>query len=138
MDFKLELIIIPVSDVDRAKEFYLKQAGFELLVDTPIGDGQRIVQLTPPGSACSIGFGAGVTDAAPGSAKGLHLVVSDVVAARELLVQRGTQVSEVRHVGEAGWAPGPHPERASYSSFAEFTDPDGNLWLLQEVDWSQG
>jgi catechol 2,3-dioxygenase-like lactoylglutathione lyase family enzyme len=121
MDFKLELIIIPVSDVDRAKEFYLKQAGFELLVDTPIGDGQRIVQLTPPGSA-----------------KGLHLVVSDVVAARELLVQRGTQVSEVRHVGEAGWAPGPHPERASYSSFAEFTDPDGNLWLLQEVDWSQG
>jgi catechol 2,3-dioxygenase-like lactoylglutathione lyase family enzyme len=137
MEFKLELVLIPVSDVDRAKEFYLKQAGFDLLVDTPIADGKRIVQLTPPGSACSIGFGTGVTDAAPGSAKGLHLVVSDIVAARDLLGQQGARVSEVRHVGEAGWAPGPHPERSDYSSFADFADPDGNVWVLQEVGRSK-
>jgi catechol 2,3-dioxygenase-like lactoylglutathione lyase family enzyme len=138
MEFKLELVLIPVSDVDRAKEFYLKQAGFDLLVDTPIADGKRIVQLTPPGSACSIGFGTGVTDAAPGSAQGLHLVVSDIVAARDLLVGQGLPVSEVRHVGEAGWAPGPHPQRSDYSSFADFADPDGNIWVLQEVGRSQG
>jgi len=137
MEFKLELVLIPVSDVDRAKEFYLKQAGFDLLVDTPIADGKRIVQLTPPGSACSIGFGTGVTDAAPGSAQGLHLVVSDIVAARDLLAGQGMQVSEVRHVGEEGWAPGPHPQRSDYSSFADFADPDGNVWVLQEVGRSK-
>jgi len=134
MEMKLELVLIGVSDVDRAKDFYLKQAGFDLLVDTPIGEGKRIVQLTPPGSACSIGFGDGVTGADPGSAQGLHLVVADIVAARAGLVQRGVTVSEVKHVGESGWAPGPHPDRANYQSFADFTDPDGNIWILQEVD----
>jgi catechol 2,3-dioxygenase-like lactoylglutathione lyase family enzyme len=138
MEMKLELVLIPVSDVDRAKEFYLKQAAFDLLADTPIGDGKRIVQLTPPGSACSIGFGDGVTGAEPGSAQGLHLIVADIVAARAALVERGVTVSEVKHVGNSGWAPGPHPERASYQSFADFTDPDGNIWILQEVDHSKG
>jgi catechol 2,3-dioxygenase-like lactoylglutathione lyase family enzyme len=133
MDYKLELVLIPVTDVDRAKKFYVEQAGFNLLVDTPIGDGQRIVQVTPPGSACSIGFGDGMTVAEPGSQRGLHLVVSDIVAAHAELTARGVKVRDVRHVDSAGWHPGPHPEQASYSSFAEFTDPDGNLWLLQEV-----
>ena len=134
MDYKLELILIPVTDVDRAKKFYVEQAGFNLLVDVPIGDGQRIVQATPPGSACSIGFGTGVTGAAPGSAQGLHLVVSDIVAARSELAERGVPVGEVRHIIDGVWQSGPHPQRASYGSFAEFTDPDGNLWLLQEVN----
>ena len=133
MDYKLELVLIPVTDVDRAKKFYVEQAGFNLLVDVPIGDGQRIVQATPPGSACSIGFGTGVTGAAPGSAQGLHLVVSDIVAARSELAERGVPVGEVRHIIDGVWHSGPHPQRASYGSFAEFTDPDGNLWLLQEV-----
>jgi catechol 2,3-dioxygenase-like lactoylglutathione lyase family enzyme len=133
MDYKLELVLIPVTDVDRAKKFYVEQAGFNLLVDTPIGDGQRIVQVTPPGSACSIGFGDGMTVAEPGSQRGLHLVVPDIVAAHAELTARGVEVGDVRHIDSTGWHSGPHPERASYSSFAEFTDPDGNLWLLQEV-----
>jgi catechol 2,3-dioxygenase-like lactoylglutathione lyase family enzyme len=139
MEYKLELVLIPVSDVDRAKEFYVKQAGFELLVDTPTGvEGQRVIQVTPLGSACSIGFGTGLTSAEPGSAQGLHLVVSDIVAARAELASRGVKVSEVRHIGEGGWTSGPHPERTSYSSFADFADPDGNIWVLQEVDRSKG
>src|SRR5580692_9090797 len=132
MDYKLELVLIPVTDVDRAKKFYVEQAGFNLLVDVPIGDGQRIVQATPPGSACSIGFGTGVTGAAPGSAQGLHLVVSDIVAARDELAGRQVEVSEVRHLESGQWVPGPHPQRANYESFAEFSDPDGNVWVLQE------
>ena len=111
VDFELELVWIPVSDVDRAKRFYLEQAGFDLLVDIPNGlPGHRIVQVTPPGSACSIGFGTGVTPAKPGSQQGLF-VVADIFGA---------------------WVPGPAPGRANYMSFAEFSDPDGNLWLLQE------
>jgi catechol 2,3-dioxygenase-like lactoylglutathione lyase family enzyme len=134
MDFKLELVLIPVSDADRAKRFYVQQAGFDLLVDTPTGlPGQRVVQVTPPGSACSIGFGTGLTAAEPGSQQGLHLVVPDIVAARDELTGRGVQVGEVRHITGGAWTPGPDPDRASYMSFAEFTDPDGNLWLLQEV-----
>lgn len=133
MDYKLELVLIPVTDVDRAKSFYIDKAGFDLLVDTPIGDGKRVVQLTPPGSACSIGFGTGLMDAAPGSAQGLHLVVSDIVAARAELTARGLEVSEVRHIESGDWHPGPHPQRSDYQSFADFRDPDGNLWLLQEV-----
>jgi catechol 2,3-dioxygenase-like lactoylglutathione lyase family enzyme len=133
MDFKLELVLIPVADVDRAKKFYLENAGFSLLVDTPIADGKRIVQITPPGSACSIGFGTGVTEAEPGSAQGLHLVVPDIEVARRLLTTRGVPVTEIRHVGSEGWQPGVHPEHADYSSFADFTDPDGNIWILQEV-----
>ena len=134
MDYRLELVLIPVSDVDRAKAFYVDQAGFDLLVDTPTGlPGQRVVQVTPPGSACSIGFGTGLTAAEPGSQQGLHLVVPDILAARSELTGRGVKVGEVRHIADGTWAPGPDPERANYMSFAEFTDPDGNLWLLQEV-----
>jgi catechol 2,3-dioxygenase-like lactoylglutathione lyase family enzyme len=134
MDYKLELVIIPVSDADRAKKFYVEQAGFSLLVDVGTGlPGQRIVQVTPPGSACSIGFGTGITAAEPGSQWGLHLVVPDIVTARDELIGRGVEVSEVRHIENAAWTPGPDPGRADYMSFAEFSDPDGNLWLLQEV-----
>ena len=138
MEYTLELVLIPVTDVDRAKRFYVEQAGFDLLVDTATGlPGQRVVQVTPPGSACSIGFGVGITAAEPGSQQGLHLVVSDIVAARAELTARGVDVGEVRHIGDGGWTPGLHPDRANYMSFAEFTDPDGNLWLLQEVDRSK-
>jgi catechol 2,3-dioxygenase-like lactoylglutathione lyase family enzyme len=134
MDYKLELVLIPISNVDSAKAFYLEKAGFDLVVDTPIGDGMRVVQLTPPGSACSIGFGDGLGVAAPpGSLRGLHLVVSDIVAARSELVERGVDVAEVRYMEDGIWKPGPDPQRRSYMSFAEFADPDGNVWLLQEV-----
>src|SRR3974390_352353 len=98
MDYKLELVLIPVSDVDRAKKFYLEEAGFGLIVDTPIGEGMRVVQVNPPGSEGSIGFGTGVPSAAPGSAQGLHLVVSDILAARAELAGRGVAVSQVRHI----------------------------------------
>jgi catechol 2,3-dioxygenase-like lactoylglutathione lyase family enzyme len=138
MDYKLELVLIGVSDVDRAKKFYLDNAGFVLIVDTPIGDGMRVVQVTPPGSQCAIGFGTGVTAAAPGSAQGLHLVVSDIVAARAELTERGVAVSEVRHLESGAWVDGPHPQRGNYESFADFTDPDGNIWVLQEVDRDKG
>jgi catechol 2,3-dioxygenase-like lactoylglutathione lyase family enzyme len=132
MDFKLELALIPVSDVDRAKAFYSEKAGFNLDVDTQVGDAFRVVQLTPPGSACSIGFGTGITDATPGSVKGLHLVVSDIVAARAQLVEGGVDVGEVRHLVSGTWVAGPHPQRRDYESFANFDDPDGNGWVLQE------
>jgi len=138
MDYRLELVLIPVSDVDRAKKFYLEQAGFVPIVDTPIGEGQRVVQVVPPGSECAIGFGTGITSAAPGSAQGLHLVVSDIVAARAELVGRGVAVSEVRHLESGTWVDGPHPQRSNYESFADFADPDGNVWVLQEVNRGQG
>jgi catechol 2,3-dioxygenase-like lactoylglutathione lyase family enzyme len=132
VDFELELMWIPVSDVDRAKRFYLEQAGFDLLVDIPDGlPGQRIVQVTPPGSACSIGFGTGVTVARPGSQQGLF-VVADLFAARDELAARGVEVGAVQHIADGAWVPGPAPGRADYMSFAEFSDPDGNRWLLQE------
>jgi catechol 2,3-dioxygenase-like lactoylglutathione lyase family enzyme len=134
MDYKLELVLIPVSDVDRAKKFYLEQAGFVLIVDTPIGPEQRVVQVVPPGSECAIGFGTGLTSAAPGAAQGLHLVVTDILAARAELTGRGVAVSPVRHLEAGTWVDGPHPRRANYESFADFTDPDGNTWILQEVD----
>jgi len=134
MEYKLELVLVPVTDVDRAKSFYLEQAGFALLIDTPVGEDMRVVQVTPPGSACSVGFGTGITAAPPGSAQGLHLVVCDIVAARDLLLGRGVQVSEVRHLASGTWVTGPDPERKNYMSFADFADPDGNLWLLQEVN----
>jgi catechol 2,3-dioxygenase-like lactoylglutathione lyase family enzyme len=131
VDFELELVWIPVSDVDRAKRFYLEQAGFDLLVDIPDGlPGQRIVQVTPPGSACSIGFGTGVT-AKRSSQQGLF-VVADIFAARDELAARGVEVGEVQHIVDGAWVPGPAPGRANYMSFAEFSDPDGNRWLLQE------
>src|SRR5216684_4518953 len=137
MDFKLELVLVPVTDVDRAKSFYVDQAGFYLEVDTPVGPDMRVVQVTPPGSACSVGFGTGITAAPPGSAQGLHLVVSDILAARAEMTERGVAVSEVRHLESGTWVDGPHPERANYESFADFTDPDGNIWILQEVDRSK-
>jgi catechol 2,3-dioxygenase-like lactoylglutathione lyase family enzyme len=133
MDFKLELVVLPVSDVDRAKAFY-EGAGFRLDVDHQAGEDFRVVQLTPPGSECSITIGKGLTPSAPGSSHGLHLVVTDIEAARAELVERGVDVSDVFHFGPNGQAPGPHPERVDYGSFASFSDPDGNGWLLQEVN----
>ena len=131
MDLKLELVLIPVQDVDRAKTFYMEKAGFNLEVDTRVGD-MRVVQLTPPGSACSIAIGIGITDAVPGSYRGTHLVVSDIVATRAELVERGVDVGEVRHLESGTWIPGPDLERRDYQSFAVFSDPDGNTWVLQE------
>jgi catechol 2,3-dioxygenase-like lactoylglutathione lyase family enzyme len=132
MDYKLELVLIPVSDVDRAKTFYAENAGFNLDVDHRAGDDFRVVQLTPPGSACSIALGTGITDAAPGSVRGTHLVVSDIEAARAGLVERGVEVSEVRHLESGTWVTGVDPEHHDYNSFADFSDPDGNSWVLQE------
>ena len=132
MDFKLELVVVPVSDVDRAKAFYEK-AGFTLDVDHRAGDTFRVVQLTPPGSACSITIGTGLTPAAPGSYQGLHLVVSDIEAAHTFLGDRGVEVSEPFHFGAEGQAPGLHPERSDYGTYLSFSDPDGNGWLVQEV-----
>ncbi|HTE69494.1 MAG TPA: VOC family protein [Actinomycetes bacterium] len=137
MDFKLELVLIPVADVDRAKAFYTEQAGFKLDVDTGPGAGFRVVQMTPPGSACSITVGTGITDAAPGSYRGTHLVVSDILEARAELVERGVEVSEVRHLESGKWVPGPDPARSDYGSFADFSDPDGNTWVLQEARRSE-
>jgi catechol 2,3-dioxygenase-like lactoylglutathione lyase family enzyme len=133
MDYKLELIVLSVTDVDRAKAFYEEKLGFDLDVDHRAGEDFRVVQLTPPGSACSITIGKGIAKRAPGSAEGLHLVVSDIEAAREELVGRGVEVSEFFHFGAEGQAPGLDPERRDYGTFASFSDPDGNAWLLQEV-----
>jgi catechol 2,3-dioxygenase-like lactoylglutathione lyase family enzyme len=133
MDFKLELVLIPVSDVDRAKAFYVEKCGFNLDVDHRAGEDFRVVQITPPGSACSFTFGNGITDAEPGSYRGTHLIVTDIEAARAELIERGIDVSEVRHMAPDGWQPGPDPEHQDYASFADFSDPDGNTWVLQEV-----
>jgi catechol 2,3-dioxygenase-like lactoylglutathione lyase family enzyme len=139
MDWTLELVVVPVSDVDRAKAFYIDQAGFKLEVDsgTSMGPEFRVVQLTPPGSACSIAIGTGIQQMEPGSLHGLHLCVSDIEAARDELVGRGAEVEEIFHFGEAGRASGVDPERRSYATFMPFSDPDGNSWLVQEVkrDW---
>lgn len=132
MDFKLELVLIPVADVDRAKAFYVDQAGFQLDVDHRAGDAFRVVQMTPRGSGCSISVGVGITDATPGSVRGIHLCVTDIEAARAELTSRGVQVSDIRHMGAQGWAAGAHPEHHDYASFADFADPDGNTWILQE------
>ncbi len=132
MDFKLELVVLPVSDVDRSKSFYADKVGFNVDVDHRAGD-FRVVQLTPPGSACSVTIGQGVTEATPGSVQGLHLVVSDIEAARAELVERGVDVGEAFHFEGGQRAPGPDPERGMYNSFADFRDPDGNTWVLQEA-----
>jgi catechol 2,3-dioxygenase-like lactoylglutathione lyase family enzyme len=134
VDMKLEVVVIPVSDVERAKRFY-GGLGWRLDADFIIGDAFRVVQFTPPGSPCSIHFGTGVTSAVPGSARNLYLVVSDIEAARAELVDRGVDVSEVFHRAGPGKPPliGRDPERRSYTSFATFSDPDANSWLLQEV-----
>src|SRR6478672_7993149 len=132
MDKKLELVVVPVTDVDRAKAFY-EGAGFTVDVDHRAGDEFRVVQLTPPGSSCSISIGIGITPAPPGCIQGLHLVVEDIAVAREELVAAGVDVSEPFHFGAEGQTPGLDPNRASYGTFASFSDPDGNGWLLQEV-----
>ncbi|MFC9078357.1 VOC family protein [Streptomyces sp. NPDC057062] len=150
MYMKLELVVLPVSDVDRAKAFY-EAAGFRLDLDKAVHAEWRAVHLTPPGSECSVMFGTGLTSAEPGSAQGLYLAVLDIEEARAELIARGIEVSEVFHDaggllfhghegGEIthrregqGWLAGPHPDRASYGSFATFSDPDGNGWVLQEI-----
>jgi catechol 2,3-dioxygenase-like lactoylglutathione lyase family enzyme len=137
MTGRIEVLILPVSDVDRARAFYTEKAGFTLDVDYQPSDDFRVVQLTPPGSACSIQVGVGLTDAAPGSARGISAVVEDLRAARDELLERGVDVGEIRHKSprddwRGGWAPGLDPDRADYASFADFSDPDGNQWVLQE------
>lgn len=126
MDFKLELVPVPVSDVDRAKAFYADQAGFNVDLDFSNGETFRVVQLTPSGSACSIAIGTGVVDTAPGSIQGLHLVVDDIHAARKELIERGVDVGEVQDMT----APG-----KPTVSYAPFTDPDGNGWTLQKLPY---
>jgi catechol 2,3-dioxygenase-like lactoylglutathione lyase family enzyme len=142
MDMKLEVVVLPVSDVDRAKDFYTQQLGFRLDADFPISNGYRIVQVTPPGSACSIIFGTGVAaDAGAGTHQGLHLVVSDIEQALRELASGGIDVTgpfhdvtgAFHHAGETARVTGLHPQRASYGSFASFSDPDGNGWILQEI-----
>jgi catechol 2,3-dioxygenase-like lactoylglutathione lyase family enzyme len=132
IDMKLEVVTLPVSDVDRAKSFY-QSLGWRLDADLVFGDDIRAVQFTPTHSGCSISLGKGITTAEPGSVQRLELVVSDIETAREDLIRRGVEVSELFHRGESGLAPGPDPERRSYLSYASFSDPDGNGWLLQEV-----
>ncbi len=143
MDFKLELVAVPVSDVDRAKAFY-SSLGWREDGDSRIGDDYRILQFTPTGSQASIIFGTGVTDAVPGSIDSLLLAVEDIDAARRELLARGVEVSEVFHdaggglgggfhIGDEGRAPGHDPERRSYASYASFHDSEGNRWVLQEV-----
>ena len=133
MDWKLELIVVPVSDVDRAKAFYSEIMGFHVDVDHSAGDSFRVVQLTPPGSACSIAIGKGLKAGEPGSVKGLQVVVEDIEAARVELVDRGVDAGDFFHFGEGGQTPGLHPERENYGTFFSFDDPDGNVWLIQEV-----
>jgi catechol 2,3-dioxygenase-like lactoylglutathione lyase family enzyme len=140
MDMKLEVVVVPVADVDRAKQFY-ESAGFRLDIDYVGDDGFRVVQLTPPGSQASIIIGSEITAAKPGSLEGLQLVVTDIEAARNELTARGVAVGEVfhdrggvfHHIGSECRAVGPDPERGDYGSWASFSDPDGNGWLLQEV-----
>ncbi len=145
VDMKFEVVVIPVSDVDRAKEFY-GRLGWRLDADFAIGDDFRVMQFTPPGSGCSVIFGKNVTAAAPGSAQGLYLIVSDIEAARAELLGRGVEISEVFHEPGGGYAgadepylfgrlrvSGPDAEHRSYRSFASFSDPDGNGWLFQEI-----
>ncbi len=131
MDWKLELVVLPVADVDRAKAFYMDQAGFNLDVDHSAGEDFRVVQLTPPGSACSITLMRNADSA--GTVQGLHLVVPDIQAARDALVGRGAEVSEIHHYVNGVQTPGVHAEHGDYESFMAFSDPDGNSWVVQEV-----
>ncbi|WP_280348382.1 VOC family protein [Nocardia neocaledoniensis] len=141
MDMKLEVVVLPVADVDRAKAFYVDRLGFRLDADFPVDAGYRVVQVTPPGSECSIIFGTGVAAAAPGTVHGLHLIVTDIEQAVAELTGRGVEVDGpfrddtgvFHHPGTDHRVPGADPRRRSYGSFAAFTDPDGNGWFLQEV-----
>lgn len=137
----LEIVIIPVSDADRAKRFYGNDLGWRLDIDFRDGDDYRVIQYTPPGSGCSVMFGKNMTKAAPGSVSGLHLVVSDIVAVRNALLGRGIEVSEpfhdtggvFHHADGTSVVGGMNPQRQSYATYASFSDPDGNAWVLQEV-----
>jgi catechol 2,3-dioxygenase-like lactoylglutathione lyase family enzyme len=131
LDWKLELIVVPATDVDRAKAFYTEQVGFELLVDHRAGEDFRVVQLNPPGSDCAIAVMKQPDRA--GKVQGLHLIVTDIEAGRSELLERGVAVGELFHMGENGQTAGPDPERRDYNSFFSFNDPDGNGWLVQEV-----
>ena len=140
MDLKLEIVVIPVADTDRAKEFY-ERIGFRLDADFATDKGLRVVQVTPPGSEASVIFGDNLTTAEPGSAQGLHLITPDIVEARNTLIERGVAVSELWHdadgifhwAGEANRVPGPHPATDSYGTYASFSDPDGNSWTIQQI-----
>ena len=141
LDLRLEVVVLPVSDVDRAKDFYTTALRCRIDADVPGPDGFRVVQVTPPGSKCSIIFGSNLTTAPPGSTQGLIFVVDDIVAAHAELAARGVEMSEVfhdvggvfHHAGTTGRVAGPDPKRGSYGSFASFSDPDGNGWLIQEI-----
>jgi catechol 2,3-dioxygenase-like lactoylglutathione lyase family enzyme len=140
MDYRLEVVTLAVSDAEAARAFYTEQAGFTLDVDYHPARGFRVVQLTLPGSACSMQFGAGLTDAEPGSARATYLAVSDIEAAHRELTGRGVKVSGIRHKSPidgwaGGWQPGPDPGRRDYASLADFADPDGNTWLVQEIGY---
>ncbi len=129
MDFRLEVVPVPVTDVNRAKRFYSEQVGFVVDLDTQIGDGVRLVQLTPPGSACSIHLSTGILGMPPGVLEGLQLVVPDIVVARAQLVHRGVEASSVQHMDDGVWVEG---RGGDWNSFVFFSDPDGNSWVLQE------
>ncbi|MEU2252012.1 VOC family protein [Nocardia xishanensis] len=141
MDMKLEVVVLPVADVDRAKAFYTERLGFRLDADFPVDEGYRVVQVTPPGSECSIIFGTGVTAGAPGTLHGLHLIVTDIERAVAELTERGLTVDGpfrdatgvFHHAGTESRVPGADPQRRSYGSYAAFTDSEGNGWFLQEV-----
>jgi len=138
MDYKIQVVTVPVTDVDTAVAFYARQAGFTLDVDYHPASDFRVVQLTPPGSACSVQTVAGLTDAPPGSARATRIAVTDIEAAHRELTGRGVKVSDIRHKSpiddwKGGWQPGIDPERRCYASFADFADPDGNTWVIQEI-----
>jgi catechol 2,3-dioxygenase-like lactoylglutathione lyase family enzyme len=135
MDWKLEVVVVPVADIDRSKAFYVEQLGFRLDVDHRAGEDFRIVQLTPSGSACSVTL---MKRGTPGSLPGLQMVVNDIDAARAELVGRGVETSELFHFGERGQTPGPDPAPPDYGTFFSFEDPDGNSWLVQEVGLGAG
>jgi catechol 2,3-dioxygenase-like lactoylglutathione lyase family enzyme len=133
MDWKLEVVVVPVTDVDRAKEFYADKLGFTVDVDHSPNESFRVVQVTPPGSACSIIFGKGMGDGEPGSVKGNHLVVTDIDEAHAHLEKHGIANAGVQHFGPEGLTPGRHPEDLDYGSYIFFDDPDGNTWAVQQV-----
>ena len=138
LDYQLQVVTLSVSDVDKSAAFYTEQAGFTLDVDYHPVPGFRVVQLTPPGSGCSIQIGRALTDASPGSARATYLAVTDIEAARAELFNRGVQISGIRHKSpvdgwQGDWAPGADPQRRDYASAAGFADPDGNTWVIQEI-----
>jgi catechol 2,3-dioxygenase-like lactoylglutathione lyase family enzyme len=133
MNWTIEVVLLPVTDVDRAKAFYSEQLGFHVDVDHKASERFRVVQLTPPGSSCSVSIGVGITDAEPGSVRGIHLCVPDIEAAHAELVGRGVEVSEIQHFENGQPTPGPDPDRRDFGSYVFFSDPDGNTWALQEV-----